>query len=82
MVWSLFQDNFRPHFSGDLLERWYIFRNEIAEHKRSLNEEYDRDFIDTFLKKMKEQEGLPEPAFTGTCQKSACKNLVFESFST
>lgn len=66
-----------------MFESFNTSRNEIAEHKRTMSEEYDRDFIDTYLKKIKKLEGSAEPVFSGACQKwcyEDCLGFLIKTF--
>lgn len=76
---SLFKKSTMAENGAGLLN---FCRNEIAEHKRTLCQEYDRDFTDTYIKKIRELNGAAVPVFTEDSLLLACLIFFFAGTST
>lgn len=43
-----------------------MLRNQVDEHKRTLDEDFNRDFIDGYLRRMNLEKDAEKSSFSGT----------------
>jgi hypothetical protein len=48
-----------------LISNCLFFQEAIREHKRTLDENEPRDFIDVYLKEIKKNDGINHASYTG-----------------